>query len=219
MNNDISESEVIPLLQKQQGGNTLGIYLNPVPIIKPIIKSWGRALYPQEYIMLRNAASQKHQVNLDVLLTTGLRYVEAVWVQKHPECYDKYRKFIHLPAGVEKKKKQVFKERDIKLSDYSCMQMEHFFDKKSKLPTRDSWTDNLKMWATKAGVSTEKLSAKTTRKTCVSWLVHLYPNNQLRIFLQLGHTMSMSVEHYLALSFVEQDKIQMKIFFGENLFR
>jgi integrase len=183
--------------------------------IKPILKGGDkiptRILYPLEYSKLRNATPVKYQNNLDVLLCTGMRYVEAKMLQKNPDWYDETRKFIQLPQGIEKKKRQVFKQRYIKLSNYGNMQMRSFF-KGSRLPAINNWTVDLKRWMNDAGLSDISLSAKTLRKTWESWLMMMYPENQMNILLNQGHTSSVSINHYISLPFNESDKRQMSIF-------
>jgi len=46
-------------------------------------------LSPSEYELLReNSKKEENQINLDVVLMMGCRYVEAVQIQKHPSWFD-----------------------------------------------------------------------------------------------------------------------------------
>ncbi len=65
---------------------------------KPILKGGVRILRPAEYDLLREGAKTlENQTRLDVLLLTGLRYIEAQRLQGNPDWLDS--KFIH-PSRV-----------------------------------------------------------------------------------------------------------------------
>ena len=201
--------EDIPLISNTDKNNVvqterryvseLNVFVNSQDNDNPILiggnKIKTRVLYPAEYIKLRNSATLRYKAILDVLLCSGLRYVEAQFVQKNPTTCDLKRKVIHLPAGVEKKKKQVFKQRYIRISDYCLMQLPLFF-KGNKLPRKSTWNRNLIRWAKKAGINPVSISSKTTRKTWESWLMFYFPNRQLQILLNQGHTQEVSINHY-----------------------
>jgi integrase len=167
-----------------------------------------RILRPIEYEQLREGAKiLDNQTRLDVLLLTGLRYVEAQRLRKNPDWLD--TKFIHLPEYAQKKAKRKQKERWIKLSGNGITVLPYFF-KTSPLPTWGAWTENLERWAARTGLDPEGMSPKTTRKTWESWMVASYPERVLEVFLSQGHSEMTSLTHYLNLPFTAVDRLQMK---------
>ena len=178
----------------------------------PILKSGVRILRPREYEVLRKEAVKlEKQTQLDVLLLTGLRYVEAQRLQRHPEWFD--GKFIYLPEMAVRKAKRKQRERWVRLTPRAAAILP-FFYKTKPLPTWKGWALNLKRWAEKAGLNPEGLSTKTTRKTWESWLMASFPNHPYEIFLNQGHTDLTSLKHYLNLPFTEVDKLEMKEWTG-----
>ena len=177
---------------------------------RPILKGGVRILRPGEYESLREGAKTlENQTRLDVLLLTGLRYVEAQRLQKNPDWLD--TKFVHLPEYAQKKAKRKQKERWIKLSSKGVTVLPYFFKATSPpLPTYGAWTEDLERWAARSGLDPEGMSPKTTRKTWESWMVFSYPERVLEVFLSQGHSEMTSLTHYLNLPFTEVDKLQMK---------
>lgn len=194
------------------------IYTNEEPPIRPILigggsdsKFFTRVLYPQEYLRLWRATPDKYKIVLDFLLTSGVRYVEGQFIQKHPEVYDINRQYIQLPSGVEKKQKQVFRSRFITLSDYGNKITPQFFNA-IRMPARCNWDIDLKRWAARAGLDITGISSKTTRKTCESWLMMFYKDRQAHILLRQGHIKETEIKHYLAIPFNEHDISLMKLY-------
>ena len=175
--------------------------------MKPISKKGVRILRPSEYETLRNAVKPTLQPLLDGLLLTGMRYIEAERFQDDPSWLDS--KFVHLPKGSSLKEKARFKERVIRLSSMGEVLIPQFL-RGHRLPTRQTWDENLKRWATEAGLEPEGLCAKTTRKTWESWLIYYYPSHALHVVLSQGHTGAVSIEHYVSTPFMEEDRAGMK---------
>lgn len=174
----------------------------------PILKGGVRILRPCEYELLRKGAKKvENQVRLDALLFTGLRYVEAQRLQRHPQWFD--GEFIHLPRLAQRKVKAKQRERWVRLNPQGRQTLLFFF-KAPPLPSWKAWTLNLKRWAERVGLNPVGLSPKTTRKTWESWLVTYYPQHIVQIFLSQGHTELTSLEHYLNLPFTEVDKLEMR---------
>jgi integrase len=176
--------------------------------LKPILKGGTRILRPCEYEMLRRGAMLRDNlINLDTLLLTGLRYIEAVRLKKHPEWFD--GEFIHLPTIAQKKAKRRQKERWVRLNPQGQHVLPFFF-KAKPLPMWQTWTKNLRKWGERAGLDPVGLGPKTTRKTWESWLTATYPNRLVEIVLSQGHTEVTSLKFYLNLPFTKVDKIEMK---------
>jgi hypothetical protein len=174
--------------------------------MKPIIKSGTRILRPSEYEILRNSLKSKYQDKLDGLLLTGMRYVEAKRFLEHPEWYD--GTFIHLPEFAQKKAKRKQLERWIRLSDLGRMIIPRFL--KCKLPSRTAWNQNMRRWGKNAGIGDEGMCAKTTRKTYESWLCFYFPEQIHKVFGSQGHDDITSLQHYLSMPFVDEDKKLMR---------
>lgn len=174
----------------------------------PIIRKKTRILRPYEYEKLRKEIKKHQRHQLDGLLLTGIRYIEARRLQQNPSWYDG-GKFIQLPPEASRKTKSKEEERNIRLSHMGEEKIENFLETK-KLPHINGWNQNLKRWARKAGINDEGVSAKMTRKTWVSWLVIKYPNYREEIYLNMGHSRLTSINHYLNMSFTERDKEDME---------
>jgi len=188
-----------------------------------------RILKPGEFSLLLNSTPAKDRVNLQVLLYTGMRYVEAQACQEHPEWYDQEANKIKLPPCIQRKKKQKNKDiRVIYLSFQAKMIMPFFFTSGKditeemklirKLPTRVGWDQNIKRWAIKSGIGPTGISAKTTRKTWESWILAYYGGKAtIPICVAQGHTTMISIKHYASNPFSEKEIDQMKEFvFGWN---
>jgi integrase len=174
----------------------------------PILKSGVRVLRPSEFEMVRRGAKKlENQVRLDALLLTGLRYVEAQRLQKHPKWFD--GRFIHLPEHAQRKAKRRQRERWIRLNPQG-QQVLPFFFKAPPLPSWKAWMLNLRRWAVRGGLDPVGLSPKTTRKTWESWLIATYPDRVTEICLSQGHTELTSLKFYLNMPFTEVDKLEMK---------
>lgn len=211
------------VLQKRNGDAVeMNVYVNEMPSII-LLQAGGshfptRILFPHEYMKLWEATPVKYRVILDFLITSGVRYVEGQYIQKHPEIYDGNRKFIQLPSGVEKKHKQVFKSRVINLSSYGNLRANEFF-KATRLPARSNWDADLRRWAIRAGIDPKYISSKTTRKTCESWLLSFYKDRQAYIALNMGHTEETELKYYLTTPFNDYDRSLMKIYVDGINFR
>lgn len=173
----------------------------------PILKQGVRVLRPSEYELLRAAIKPALQPRLDGLLLTGMRYIEAQRFQGDPAWLD--RKFIHLPPGASLKARARFKGRIIRLSNMGEVLVPAFL-RSGRLPCLQGWDENMKRWGEKAGLDPVGLSAKTTRKTWESWLVYYYPSYAIQVVLSQGHTGAVSVEHYLSMPFIDEDKKGMQ---------
>jgi len=181
--------------------------------MKPIIINKVRILRPSEANKLIDAIKKDyHKTMFKALLFTGMRYIEMQRFQKHPEWFD--GNFIHLPREAVKKAKRKQKERWIRLNPRGKEIIEAFLKLDKPLPSWQAWGANLRRWAEKAGIGTEGVSPKMTRKTWESWLVFYYPSHLTHIILSQGHTLATSIQHYLNMPFTEEDKKQMAEFVG-----
>lgn len=185
---------------------------------RPILKSGGnkftpvRILRPTEYYALRDAAhgfELSNAYNLDGLLTTGMRYVEAQRFQNHPEWFDE--PFVYLPREAQKKTLSHQRERWIKMFPGAIPIVAQFCKNTRKLPTWQTWRENLGRWARAAGMDPVGLSPKTTRKTYESWLAKTYPERLVEVAMRQGHTSATQARFYLNLPFTDEDVAGMKV--------
>ena len=180
--------------------------LNQIPILKGK-KLKTRILRPCEYVQLRDATKPANQTNLDACLLLGARYRECARTQKHPEWFD--GNFIHLPWTKELAKSRHTPERWIRLSYLGKKIIPYFIASQKQLPSIQAWDVDLKLWAGKAGLNEEGISARTLRKTYESWLVFSYSNEIPLIMLSQGHSLQTSIAHYISLPFTEVDRQAM----------
>lgn len=173
--------------------------------MQPIIKEKVRILRPVEYTQFLQAVPHSKQVLLNGLLLTGMRYVEAVALQANPQWIE--GTFIKT---VSNKAATRFKERWVHLSSTGQLLVPLFANSADKLPTRQTWDENLKRWAVAAGVDPAGICSKTTRKTWESWLVFTYPERQTEIGQSQGHDSLTQARHYLNMPFTAQDKADMR---------
>jgi integrase len=176
--------------------------------MQPIIRRKVRILRPFEYELLQTGLKPLERIQFEGLLFTGMRYIEAIRFQEHPEWLDD--KFIRLPEGSVKKKKTEFDERTIILSNMGRKRVPFFLKDNAKLSVRGSWDWILKERAKKVGLDPKGICAKTTRKTWESWLIDRYKNNTDLIAGSQGHTGTTQTKHYLGLGFYPEDSKGME---------
>ena len=176
---------------------------------------------PKEYEQLKRAIPlQDHRTILDILLYTGMRYVEVQRLRDHPEWYDSSTRSIYLPKEASRKGKRTMRDRYVYLSAQGQAIMPYFFQLQRPMTNGRVWSLNLKRWAQAAGMDTAGISSKTTRKTWESWLCATYPRQIPIIAMSQGHTVITAIQHYLNLPFTQEDKESIRIYtagWGEGL--
>jgi len=176
----------------------------------PILKNNVRILRPLEYDRLRGAIPKKeHQVFLDTLLYTGMRYIEVQRLQKNKDWYDPETRTVHIPAGNGKKKRKM-KDRYVHLNERGANTISLFLKLDKKIPERPVWYQNLKRWADLGKIGIEGICPKMTRKTWESWLLTAYPQSAIFIAMSQGHTQLTAMEHYLNLPFSDTERKEIK---------
>lgn len=168
-----------------------------------------QVLTPKEFEVLREVITDfERKTQLDFLLLSGMRYAEAIRLHKNRAWFS--NGFIHLPSEKgQRKKKRSQKERWVRLNKVGKDKTEAFLHTRG-LPSINGWNQLMLSWGEKAGIRDKELSAKTTRKTWESWLVHYYPNRYLDVALSQGHTAVTQLQHYLNMPFTVSDKEGMK---------
>src|SRR5438309_11820828 len=122
-----------------------------------------------------------NQVQMDGLLLTGMRYVEAQRLQANPGWFDP-KGFIFLPKEAILKAKRKQLERWVKLNPRERGVIPQFLHGR-QLPSWQTWADRLRKWAEDGGIEPIGLGPKTMRKTWESWLMSTYPTRIFEICL------------------------------------
>jgi len=191
------------------------------PIEKNISNGFGHEIYvsnvrvlrPNEAKVLIKAIPKESNVTkFEALLYSGMRYVELQRLFDNPQWFN--GEHIHLTKEAIKKKKIGVKERYVHLNPIGRRIIKAFLKVDKPLPSYKDWTENLERWAKMAGIESNRLGPKTTRKTWECWLVHYYPTLTPQIFLSQGHDTLTALKHYVNLPFNKEDKESMGEFVG-----
>jgi len=167
-----------------------------------------RILRPKEYEVLRQGARKlENQTLIDSCLLLGARYEECRRIQNNPSWFD--GNFIHLPSEAQKKVRRTQTERWIRLSSMGKAILPYFFETRN-MPTVQAWNENLLRWAKRADLDPVGITARSLRKTYESWLIFSFPAATNLIYLSQGHTTLTSLQHYVNLPFLDEDKKVMK---------
>ena len=195
-----------------------------------ILKNKVRVLTPKEYEALLGVITKDSLKKLvEVMLLTGMRYVEILRLKKYPGCFDPVRKVIHFKSG---KAASVQTERYIHLTPAGVVAVQAFIeDERKAFPRTQTMTLNLMRWSALAGLeaspeltgevyttkpnmgrvrkNTGGMSVKVFRKSWESWLAVSYPDMLELIGLSQGHLTGTALAHYLAVPFSEEEKAQI----------
>lgn len=181
-----------------------------IPVHKAIIKENTRVLTPKEYYKLKEKLPPHYNAICDVLLHTGMRMPEFRKFANHPEWYDARRHCIELPTEAIRKKKTVYKTRQINLTISGCEAVEHFHKMVKdnlEIPSRQAMLGMLCRAAVEAELPEldKGICPKMFRKTLVSWLMKSMPEKMFAIAGNMGHTLEVMQMHYTNLSFARED--------------
>jgi len=164
-----------------------------------------RVLTPFEYDAIKAVIPKpKMQFQLDVMLNTGMRYVELQRFAKNPKWHLPSKNLIYLPSKFTKTRK----ERNVLLTPIFNESLKMFLGMGNMLyfPSRATMGDNLKRWARKAKIDNpDNIAPKTLRKTFESWLVTA-DKNVLKILASQGHNSTTALMHYYTSGFTDRDK-------------
>lgn len=185
--------------------------------VKAIVKDSTRVLTPKEYEKLKEVLSADYNCICDVLLHTGMRMPEIIKFSQHPEWYDARRRCIELPTAAIRKKKTVYKTRQVNLTLEGCKSVEHFIRMirdNLHIPTRQSMIGVLSRAAIEAKLpeGDRGICPKMYRKTFVSWAMQVYPEKMFKIASNMGHTLAVMQVNYTNLSFAPEDTEDIKKF-------
>ncbi|MBN1455985.1 MAG: site-specific integrase [Methanomicrobia archaeon] len=178
-----------------------------IPILKgKKIKT--RILRPSEFEQLRLGAKRtENRTLLDACLLLGARYTECQKIQANARWFD--GNFVHLPSEAQRKVKRKQAERWIRLSSMGKTILPYFFENRKRLPSIQAWDYALVQWAEQGGLNPVGISSRTMRKTYESWLIFYFPEATNLVYLSQGHTTLTSLQHYINLPFIDEDKKSM----------
>jgi len=184
---------------------------------KAIVKDNTRILTPKEYENLKGKLTPEYICICDVLLYTGMRMPEFIKFSKHPEWYDAHRRCIELPTTAIRKKKTVYKTRQINLNVNGCDAIKHFqkmIKDNLHIPTRQAMIGVLSRAAIEANLpdGDKGICPKMFRKMLVSYLMKCFPERMFEIAANMGHTLEVMRINYTNLSFAREDTEDIRIF-------
>lgn len=169
-----------------------------------------RVLGPWDYDKLRAAVSKEYLGTiLDLLLWSGVRYIELERLYNNPDWFQKNRQNIFLGRDASKKLRRVAPERYISPLPPQVVAILPYFFKNKNPPSRTAWNANIKRWGIAAGLGAAGLSAKTTRKTLESWMLAAGVP-EMKICLRQGHTALTALKHYSSIGFTDAEINEIK---------
>lgn len=178
----------------QKDPEALHLYVNDI-----------RILTPREYETLRSAIPKdQHRTLFDILLITGMRYIEVCRLHAHPQWYNPKRNIIHLPEEAQRKAKRKQQERTIHPLPSMFSYLFRDFSEGKRPPSEAAWNKDLQRWAQAADINPYGLSAKTTRKTIESWSI-AGGLIESTVCLRQGHDSLTSMRHYQGLAFSDDE--------------
>ena len=177
---------------------------------------------PDEVTAIQNVITKPSSRALfDLMLYTGLRLSEVKQIVQNPAIFDEKRKIITITSS---KKEATQKTRNVHLCDNGLLAVRAFLNQKEKkIPSSPSaWQMNLIRWCKSArieplagkdpldGGNIFGITVRTTRKTLESWLLTAYPDRSVYVALSQGHTVLVQLQHYLNLSWTEEERAEIK---------
>ena len=171
-----------------------------------------RILTPVDFDKLRDQApTSTEKFLLDMMLNTGMRYVELQRYIKSIEnekWFDKKRNKIVLPSNATK----TFVSRNVLLTpEFTNILSRELERDNPEIPlvTYQTLDNRLKRWAINADIETPNiLAVKTFRKTWESWLVSAN-RNVLKILSSQGHSSTTALNFYLTCGFTKEEIDEM----------
>ena len=179
-----------------------------------------RVLTPDEVTAIQNVITKPSaRVLFDLMLYTGLRLSEVKQLVDNPAIFDEKRKIITITSS---KKASTQKTRNVHLCDNGITAVRSFIENPKVPSSPTAWQMNLIRWCRSARI--EPLAGKdpldtsnifgitvrTTRKTLESWLLTAYPDRSVYVALSQGHTVLIQLQHYLNLSWTEEERVEIK---------
>lgn len=159
-----------------------------------------RILTPKEYEALKAAIPRDHhKIIFDILLITGMKYIELLRLYDNEEWYNERQNVIHIPKEIQKRSQRTI----YPLPSMFSHTMKAFLQS-NKPPSEAIWNQNLQRWARSANMSPYGFSAKTTRKSIEAWMIAAGVTESA-VCLRHGHGSLNSMLHYQSLTFSDEE--------------
>jgi integrase len=164
-----------------------------------------RILTVREYEDMKNAIPKdSHKTIFEIMMVTGMRYIEVQRLHDHSEWYNEKKNLIHLSEAAQKKAKRKQLERTIHPLPSMFNHVLKSFWNNDRPPATTTWDRDVKRWAELAGINSFGISAKLTRKTLESWMVAA-GMIESTVCLRQGHDSLTSMRHYQGLAFSDDE--------------
>lgn len=185
-------------------------------MIVPITISGGKGkrqsavLTPSQYHLIEGKLNADYKIRADFLLQTGLRLVEARWVDKNRTTFREENMAIFL-RHVEEigKKRCTIENRTTLLSPKGVQAVKLFFEKDVHLPSYQAMDLVFKRAARDAGIDPTHVTPKSLRKTWITWLMVAFPERRMQIAHSVGHDLTTMQNHYLAYGWKKDEQKEM----------
>jgi integrase len=188
-----------PVNRYEKDNDFLHLYVNDV-----------RVLTPYEYKRLKDAIpKERYKTVFDILMITGMRYVELARLYNCKQWYNEKRNLIHLPEEAQQKHKRTQQERTIHPLPSMFNYLLRDLWNGAKLPAQTTFNKDLQRWAKLAGINPYGISVKTSRKTIESWCVAA-GILESTVCLRQGHDSLTSMKHYQGLAFSDDELRDIK---------
>lgn len=168
-------------------------------------------LTPEDFEMLKEGVpKEKHQIMLDVMLYSGMRYSELGRLDQ--SLFEPKRKSVYLSKEIDRKVKRISPGRYVHLSNEGVKAFRTFFHQNIHFPVYVGMDVNLRRWCLEAGIELpvgSSLGVKAFRKTWECWLAVTFSTKIPLICMSQGHTEAVAIAHYLNLPFTCREKNDM----------
>jgi integrase len=188
-----------PKTKRTKDPNNLHLYVKDV-----------RILTVKEYEDMKNAIPKdSHKTIFEIMMVTGMRYIEVQRLHDHQEWYNEKKNLIHLPTEAQKKVKRRQLERTIHPLPSMFNHVLKSFWSNERPPATTTWDRDVKRWAELADINPFGISAKVTRKTLESWTIAA-GMIESTVCLRQGHDSLTSMRHYQGLAFSDDELRDIK---------
>jgi len=146
-----------------------------------------------------------------------MRLSEVKQLRDNPTIFDRERGTIAIRSGKDRATQTA---RNICLSDKGKQAVEAYLKNPIVPGSPTAWQMNLIRWAERGRLAPLPgheatgnpygITVRTTRKTWESWLLAAFPDRLVHITLSQGHSETVSLRHYLNVSFTADERQDIK---------
>lgn len=182
-----------------------------VPFTKSSEKRVTAILSPREKDLFFEQLNTDYKIRFEFLYRTAMRLREVEYFSEHHEIYKPDNGLIALPH-VEGMGKHMcpITSRNILLSPRGITAVEDFIRHKTKIPKYQSMDDVCKRAARDADIKPDGIVAKMFRKMAVSHLMTVFPHEQTKISMSVGHDYNTMQSYYLIYGWKKDDIVKMR---------